>query len=104
MSSPKSIHDVLLNHFVAPTKRPLDSVDNEDQVSLPDKVSKVETPEQAQISLKDLQFSRILNISPKAKRVCMECQYEGSPALVIIEKTSFEAEIPELVISNFAYD
>lgn len=72
----KSLHDDLLSQFVA-GNQPLDGK----SVSLT--------------------FVRVLNVSPGAKCISIECTYKDQPAILVLEKTAFEEEVTKQIASNF---
>lgn len=74
----KSLHDDLLSQFVA-GNQPLDGK----SVSLT--------------------FVRVLNVSPGAKCISIECTYKDQPAILVLEKTAFEEEVTKQIASNFGY-
>lgn len=93
MSTGNSIHDILLSQCVS-TKSSLIAGDVLENGST-GKKAKLDIPD-----LKDLQFTRILKVSPTAKRICIECQYQDEPAILILEKTAFEEEITQHIADN----
>ena len=101
MSACDSIHDVLL--ALCAGKRSHESAEDGDVIQNASKHTKLDDDGQNDVSLKEMQFTRILCVSPNSKRICIECVYQDKPAVVVLEKTAFEQELAEKIVVNFRY-
>ena len=92
MATQKSIHDSLLELCpVTEANRSLLKLQDGDN----DLIKRAK--------LNAMKFIRVLKVSPREKRICIEASYEDSPAVVILEKLAFEEEAVGKLVANIGY-